>query len=277
MRPICTSHKRLYDVQSVPCPDARQGVEAARGADLAATPPGAEGNAQRSDNPRRRAEPAQQRRRPRGDRPWHRRAGRSSTQRGVHLLPRQGCGAGGTRRTTPQRGQPRRAHRPDPPLAAPSPVAGRRVQNPPAVPPRSGEPAAQRPHGRPQRPALGERLLDVFAEAGLEPDDAARASYLLTTYILGSIALEAAELEHSAPPPPEDQRVATRLAGFAAVPPDRYPRTAATATTMARYITTEQFIWGLTRVLDGLTAHGSASLPDGCGTDEPAAGQPPRP
>jgi hypothetical protein len=46
---------------------------------------------------------------------------------------------------------------------------------------------------------------------------------------------------------------------------------------MARYITTEQFIWGLTRVLDGLTGHGSASPPDGCATDEAAAGQPPRP
>jgi hypothetical protein len=124
---------------------------------------------------------------------------------------------------------------------------------------------------------LGERLLEVFSDAGLTPDDAARASYLFTTYILGSIALEAAELEHSGPPPPEDERVATRQINLTAVPSDRYPRTAATATTMARYITTEQFIWGLTRVLDGLTAHGGASLPDGCATDEPAAGQPRQP
>jgi TetR/AcrR family transcriptional regulator, tetracycline repressor protein len=133
------------------------------------------------------------------------------------------------------------------------------------------------PMDGPNALALGERLLEVFADAGLTPDDAARASYLFTTYILGSIALEAAELEHSAPPPPEDERVVTRHVSFAAVPPDRYPRTAATATTMARYITTEQFIWGLTRVLDGLTAHGSTSFPDGCATDEPAASRPPRP
>jgi len=134
------------------------------------------------------------------------------------------------------------------------------------------------PMDGPNALALGERLLEVFGDAGLTPEDTARAAYLLTTYVLGSIALEAAELEHSGPPPPEDERVATRLVGFAAAPSDRYPRTAATATTMARYITTEQFIWGLTRVLDGLSpqasaSHPDASHPDGCATDEPAAGQ----
>jgi AcrR family transcriptional regulator len=132
------------------------------------------------------------------------------------------------------------------------------------------------PMDGPNALALGEQLLEAFADAGLSPDDAARASHLLITYVLGSTALEAAELEHSAPPPPEDQRVATRLVGFTAVPSDRYPRTAATAATMARYITTEQFIWGLARILDGLCPQGSTSQPDG-GSDGPAAGQPPRP
>jgi TetR/AcrR family tetracycline transcriptional repressor len=132
------------------------------------------------------------------------------------------------------------------------------------------------PMDGPNALALGERLLEVFSDAGLTPDDAARASYLFTTYVLGSIALEAAELEHSGPPPPEDERVATRHENLMAVPSDRYPRTAATATVMARYITTEQFIWGLIRVLDGLAANGSAGVPDGGATDEPAAGPPPR-
>lgn len=109
------------------------------------------------------------------------------------------------------------------------------------------------PMDGPNALALGARLLEAFADASLTPDDAARASYLLTTYILGSIALEAAELKHAAPPPPEDERVATRHVNFAAVPSDRYPRSAATATTMARSITTEQYIWGLNRVLDGLS------------------------
>jgi TetR/AcrR family transcriptional regulator, tetracycline repressor protein len=122
---------------------------------------------------------------------------------------------------------------------------------------------------------VGERLLDAFADAGLEPDDAARASYLFITYVLGSIALEAAELEHSGPPPSEEERVATRLGGFMAIPSDRYPRTAATATTMARNITTEGFIWGLTRVLDGIFAQSRTFHPDGFATDEPAVGRPP--
>lgn len=125
------------------------------------------------------------------------------------------------------------------------------------------------PMDGPHALALGERLLEVFADAGLEPDDAARASHLFVTYVLGSIALEAAELEHSGPPPPEDTRVATRLVAFTTAASDRYPRTAATATTMARYITTEQFTWGLTRVLDGLTLQGSAAHPDGGLTDQP--------
>jgi TetR/AcrR family transcriptional regulator, tetracycline repressor protein len=108
------------------------------------------------------------------------------------------------------------------------------------------------PMDGPNALALGEGLLEVFAEAGLTPDNAARASYLLTTYVLGSIALEAAELARTGPPPSEDQRVATRLAHLSATPTEHYPRTAATAANTARYITTEQFIWGLTRVLDGL-------------------------
>jgi TetR/AcrR family transcriptional regulator, tetracycline repressor protein len=131
------------------------------------------------------------------------------------------------------------------------------------------------PMDGPNAVAVGERLLEVFADAGLEPDDAARASYLFITYVLGSIALEAAELEHPGPPPSEDQRVATRLVGFAAVSSDRHPRTAATATTMARNTTTEGFIWGLTRIFNGLSAQASTSRPDGLATDEPAVGQPP--
>lgn len=100
--------------------------------------------------------------------------------------------------------------------------------------------------------ALGETLLEVFTEAGLGPDDAARASYLFTAYVLGSIALEAAELNRSTAPTPEDQHVTARLADLAAVAANRYPRTAAAAPTMARYTSTEQFTWGLHHLLAGL-------------------------
>jgi uncharacterized protein YjiS (DUF1127 family) len=43
-----------------------------------------------------------------------------------------------------------------------------------------------------------------------------------------------------------------RAAAFAAVPTERFPRTAAAAGTIAGYVTTEQFRWGLDRLLDGL-------------------------
>jgi AcrR family transcriptional regulator len=124
------------------------------------------------------------------------------------------------------------------------------------------------PMDGPNALALGERLLEAFAETGLTPDDGARACYLLTTYVLGSIALEAAELDQGVTPPPEDERVAARLVGFTAVPSDRYPRTAAAATTMARYISADQYMWGLNRVLDSLVHPGTGSPSDSCRTDE---------
>jgi hypothetical protein len=42
---------------------------------------------------------------------------------------------------------------------------------------------------------------------------------------------------------------------FAATPADHYPRTAGAATTLARYISTEQYLWGLHRVLDGIATN----------------------
>ena len=102
--------------------------------------------------------------------------------------------------------------------------------------------------------ALGERLLDLLAEAGLGPEDAARASYLLITYTFGSIALEVAEAHSNGPLPPEAERVAGRLAAFAMTPEEVYPRTAAVAPTMAAYVSTDQYLFGLHRVLDGIEA-----------------------
>jgi AcrR family transcriptional regulator len=104
----------------------------------------------------------------------------------------------------------------------------------------------------PQALLLGERLLELLAEAGLEPADAARASYLLIVYVLGAIALEAAELDPTVPVPPEEERIAAREATFAQVPAELFPRTAAATHQLARSISTEQFRWGLDRVLDGL-------------------------
>ena len=101
--------------------------------------------------------------------------------------------------------------------------------------------------------ALHERLLQLLADAGLDPIEAARASRLFFVYVFGSIVLEVAGAQQTGPLPAEAERVATRLGTFSATPAGRFPQSAAAATTMAHYISTEQYLWGLDRVLDGIT------------------------
>jgi len=100
---------------------------------------------------------------------------------------------------------------------------------------------------------LNERLLQLLADAGLDPDAAARASYLLIVYVFGSIALEIADGDEPGRLPPEPERTAARHATLAAAPADQYPRTVAAAATIADHISTEQYLWGLHRLLDGIT------------------------
>ncbi|MFD7977042.1 TetR/AcrR family transcriptional regulator [Streptomyces sp. NPDC059071] len=110
------------------------------------------------------------------------------------------------------------------------------------------------PMDGPNALALGEALLTALADAGLDREEAARASYLLIVQVLGAIALEAAELPSPAPAPPAAERVRARRAQLRAVPADRYPRTAEAADTIATFVSDEQFAWGLDRVLDGIAA-----------------------
>jgi TetR/AcrR family tetracycline transcriptional repressor len=107
----------------------------------------------------------------------------------------------------------------------------------------------------PRALALNERLLELLADAGLDPDDAARTAHLLLVYVFGSIALEVADLHDPAPLPSESDRVAARYRTFAAVPAEHLPRTLAAATTLAGHISTDQYRWGLHRLLDGTTLH----------------------
>jgi TetR/AcrR family transcriptional regulator, tetracycline repressor protein len=109
------------------------------------------------------------------------------------------------------------------------------------------------PMDGPHALALNERLLELLADAGLNPVDAARAAYLLIVYVFGSIALEVAAHPQPGPLPPEPERIATRHGAFAATPAHHYPRAAAAAATLAGYISTQQYLWGLRRVLDGIT------------------------
>src|SRR4051812_21279451 len=106
----------------------------------------------------------------------------------------------------------------------------------------------------PQALAVHEALLQLLADAGLSPADAPRASYLLFVYIVGSIALLAADAGEPGPLPSEAEWIAARGRTFAGTPADPYPRAAAAAATRAAYISTGQYLWGLHRLLDGIVA-----------------------
>jgi TetR/AcrR family tetracycline transcriptional repressor len=101
---------------------------------------------------------------------------------------------------------------------------------------------------------LNEQLLDLLCDAGLTLTDAARASYLLVVFVFGSMALNVAHGPDFGPLPPEADRVAARRQRFSSIPAESFPRSAAAADTIASFITTEQFLWGLRRLLDGITA-----------------------
>lgn len=85
---------------------------------------------------------------------------------------------------------------------------------------------------------VGESLLALL------PDP--RATYAVIVYVLGSIALEAAEAGDI--PSDEAERIAHRRAAFQ-VDPETFPRTHAAADAIAAYISTDQFRWGLERLL----------------------------
>ncbi|WP_189333315.1 TetR/AcrR family transcriptional regulator [Actinoplanes ianthinogenes] len=106
----------------------------------------------------------------------------------------------------------------------------------------------------PQALLLGERLLTLLAAAGLDREPAARASYLIMVYVLGAIALEVADQPHAGALPPEADRIEARRAAWSLVPAGTFPRTAAATDVMAGWIGTDQYLWGLRRVLAGLTA-----------------------
>jgi TetR/AcrR family tetracycline transcriptional repressor len=108
------------------------------------------------------------------------------------------------------------------------------------------------PMDGPNALALRESLSEVLADAGSTPDDAARSSYVLLVYIFGAIALEVAELDQHRGTPTEGDRVSTRRAVLDTISADAYPRTTETVSTMSKDFTTEQFLWGLTRLLNGL-------------------------
>ena len=107
------------------------------------------------------------------------------------------------------------------------------------------------PRTGPHALALSERLLELFADAGLTPTDAARASHLLFGYVFSSVALDIAELNQPGSPATAE-RIAARHPALADAPRGQFPRVVAAAATMASNISTEQYLWGLHRLLDGI-------------------------
>jgi TetR/AcrR family transcriptional regulator, tetracycline repressor protein len=99
---------------------------------------------------------------------------------------------------------------------------------------------------------VSERLLELFADAGLTPTDAARASHLLFGYVFSSVALDIADLNQPGSPSTAE-RIAARHQALAGAPTGQFPRVVAAAAAMASNISTEQFLWGLHRILDGIT------------------------
>jgi TetR/AcrR family transcriptional regulator, tetracycline repressor protein len=104
---------------------------------------------------------------------------------------------------------------------------------------------------------VGERLLWALGDAGLGPEDAARACWVLIVYVLGAVVLDVAETDGRVPLPCERDRTSSRLAGFRTVDAAAFPRTAAAAPVMAAWVSSGQFRWGLDRLLDGLTPDGA--------------------
>lgn len=101
--------------------------------------------------------------------------------------------------------------------------------------------------------ALGERLLCVLVRGGLDPNQAARTAYLVTTYVLGVTALDVAELPPGTVRPDDATREQARRQALTDLPSDTHPLTAATVDVIAAYNGTDQFHWGLQRILDGIT------------------------
>ena len=103
--------------------------------------------------------------------------------------------------------------------------------------------------------ALNERLLQLLADAGLDPVDAARAAYLLVVYVFGSLALEVTDVRQGRPIDSRRRNGRPRGRRPSRRPwADDFPRSTEAAAPMAGHISTEQYLWGLRRILDGIAA-----------------------
>ncbi len=110
------------------------------------------------------------------------------------------------------------------------------------------------PMDSPSALEVGERLLGVLADAGLSPTARARGVWLLIVQVVGSVALDVAETDGRRPLPPEAERVVARRQALSQLDAEVWPRSVAAVDVQASWVTSEQFVWSIDRVLDGLAA-----------------------
>ncbi len=103
---------------------------------------------------------------------------------------------------------------------------------------------------------VGERLIAAMVSGGRSLEEASRGSYALIVQVLGSVALEVAETDGKPPLPPEQDRIAERQTALAWLDADQWPMTAATKDVTASWISSEQFVWSVQRLLDGIAGGG---------------------
>ncbi len=125
------------------------------------------------------------------------------------------------------------------------------------------------PMDGPSAVLIGERLIGALTDAGLAAADAARGTYALIVQVVGFVALEVAETDGRPPLAAEAERVAGRRAALSFLDPADRPLSAATAHVAAAWITTDQFVWSVQRLLAGIVGTGSA----GGGADRRLEGQ----
>jgi len=117
------------------------------------------------------------------------------------------------------------------------------------------------PMDGPTAVVVGELLMAAMEEAGLAPEDAARATYLLIVQVIGSVALDVAETDGQAPLPDEAVRIAARRQALDGIDPAFLPRTAAVVDVMASWVGEAQFRWALDTILDGIAARAATPAP----------------
>jgi TetR/AcrR family transcriptional regulator, tetracycline repressor protein len=107
--------------------------------------------------------------------------------------------------------------------------------------------------------ALQERLLQLLADAGVPASDAARGAHLLIVYVFGSIAVEVTERGQPGPPAKDTDRLPSPRRTLSDAQAQQFPRSAAATTVIGSHASTEQYLWGLHRLLDAITATTAAT------------------